>query len=218
MIRALKFPMLLGAICFLASCDLGTEPDIDGTATRKMAGEWYLQLFDIDDNALTDYSLFTTSNTAANLSTEMWLIDNDLFAAQTKLSTNQDALTFTQAGPGDNLLYEGDGDAPDPSNVVDLGSTEEVQSATYKSMTITDGRILANAAHPPSKTVTDSLVMTITGNIVTDTYTAISYSIVDNGGVLDTSVVWQKVSSTLTAEGPYLLKGYRRTGFLEDEH
>ncbi|MEO7175831.1 MAG: lipid-binding protein [Saprospiraceae bacterium] len=200
------------------SCDLGTEPDIGGTNTRKMAGEWYLQLFDADDNALTNHSLFTTSNTAANLSTEMWLIDNDVFAAQTKLSTNQDALTFTQAGPGDNLLYEGDGDAPDPSNVVDLGSTEEVQSATYRSMTITDGRILANAAHPPSNTVTDSLVMTITGNIVTDTYTAISYSIVDNGGVLDTSVVWQKVSSALTADGPYLLKGYRRTGFLEDEH
>jgi len=59
-------------VAFLSSCDLTDNPAIEGSNTEAMAGEWYLQLMDAVDSTLyVDYSLATTSNTAANVADKL---------------------------------------------------------------------------------------------------------------------------------------------------
>lgn len=209
-----KILLLLFVIGFaFQSCDLVKEPAIEGTNTQAMAGEWYVALYDDAGEQLTAISSITTSNTAANLPTEMWLIDHGIFGQQFLVATDQSALTFNANKSGNKEFADGDAPDPEQDEIPAIGTTEEVSSAVPEFATIT-GSILKNAAHPPSKTVTDSIRLTITGIYRTTVYQVSGYDI--NG--TDTLVNWTVQSVSEAPDGPYIMAGYRRTGFLEDEH
>ncbi|MBK6546755.1 MAG: hypothetical protein IPO78_08955 [Saprospiraceae bacterium] len=211
--KSIKYLVFLFLITF-QSCDLTDEPAITGTAVQSMAGEWFLQLADATDGTLyVDYSMCTTSNTAANTADKMWFFDHDhFFSTQNKLSVNINDLSFSS--DDDNLLYDATHKAPTGKPVVAIGTVKTVLSATPAKIKITNGKILKNAARPPSKTTTDSLYMLMTGVYSQFNYMADTYQI--NG--VDTTVVWKLVSTLTADDGPYAISGYRRTGFLEDEH
>lgn len=206
---------LLAILLIFQSCDLTDDPAITGTQVQKMAGEWFLQLRDAVDNTLyVDYNMVTTSNTAANTADKMWFLDHDhFFGTQNKMTVNITNLTFTADDA--NILFDGTHTKPAGKPVVSLGTIKTANSAVPSRIKIADGKILQNAARPPSGTQTDSMYMLMTGVYATYEYRAESYTI--NG--TDTTVVWQLINSPGESEdGPYKLSGYRRTGFLEDEH
>jgi hypothetical protein len=212
--------LIYAGIFFVAigmfSCDAGDEPGIDGTATQKLAGEWFLQLRDESGKLVIPYSLVTTSNTAANVATELWFVDHSFFGTQSKLAVDPNALTFTTTD-GQNIDFAPAG-APDDYPLVALGKIEKVISASAQTVTITNGKVLKDSFIAPSKAKTDSMYMQITGKYVEDTYQASEYKITTVGGVPDTTVVWKLTGSAIQIDGPYTLSGYRRTGFREDEH
>jgi hypothetical protein len=200
----------------LISCDAGDEPGIGGTATQKIAGEWFLQLRDESNKVVIPYSLVTTSNTAANVATELWFVDHSFFGTQSKLAVDAGALTFSTTD-GENIEYA-PADAPDDYPVVPLGKVETVVSSSPQTITIADGKVLKDSFIAPSKAKTDSMYLQITGKYVADTYQASEYKITVVDGVPDTTVVWKLTGSAIQVDGPYTLSGYRRTGFREDEH
>lgn len=135
-------------MAFLSSCDLTDNPAIEGSNTEAMAGEWYLQLMDAVDSTLyVDYSLATTSNTAANVADKMWFNDGaHIFDYQCLINTNQAALTFS-ATAADNLNFSSTHNPPAAKPVVALGTTKSVLSATPEKMTIEGGSISKIALH-----------------------------------------------------------------------
>lgn len=61
-----------------------SEFEPGGTATKNISGEWYVRVYEADSAgvvgaALTNYSAFTTYNTAANIPTEFFMNDNAHF-------------------------------------------------------------------------------------------------------------------------------------------
>ena len=116
----------LFVVAFLSSCDLTDNPAIEGSNTEAMAGEWYLQLMDAVDSTLyVDYSLATTSNTAANVADKMWFNDGaHIFDYQCLINTNQAALTFS-ATAADNLNFSSTHNPPAAKPVVALGTTKK---------------------------------------------------------------------------------------------
>lgn len=200
----------------LVACDAGDEPDIKGTATQELSGEWFLQLTDEANEVLVSYNLFTTSNTSANAATEMWFVDHDVFGAQSKVTVDPNAFTFSSTD-SPNLDYA-PGDAPAEKPVVKLGTVKKVVSGVPQTITISNGKVLKDAFTAPSKTKTDSMYLQITGKYVADTYQASEYKITTVAGKPDTAVVWKMTGTAIEPDGPYIMSGYRRTGFREDEH
>ena len=142
------------------SCDLGNDPDIGGTATQAVAGEWFTT-FNVSGDTGGDYYLITTSNTAANSTNEFLIFDDaNTWDYKVKSPLNLDAKTFGGTGL-QNLAYD-------------------------ITVNIANGKILPGAATSSGGNVTDSI------------YFQIEFS--DDPGTL------------------YDVAGYRRTGFLEDEH
>jgi hypothetical protein len=144
----------------LMSCDLGDDPDVGGTATQAVAGEWFTT-FNVSGESGGAYHLLTTSNTAANSTTEFLINDNaETWDYKVKTPLNLDAKTF-----GGSAL---------PNLSYDI------------TVNIANGKILPGAATSTGGNVTDSI------------YFEAEFS--DDPGVI------------------YQVAGYRRTGFLEDEH
>lgn len=158
--------LILSAFLFLGlmSCDLGDDPDVGGTATQAVAGEWWTTFtIDGDDVYSLGYQQITTANTAANVATEFLVTDvGHTWDYKVKCPLNLDARTFG----GDAL-----------ANLVDGYDI---------TMNIANGKILPNAATSTGGNVTDSI------------YFEIEFE--DDPGTV------------------YQVAGYRRTGFLEDEH
>ena len=144
----------------MMSCDLGNDPDVGGTATQAVAGEWFTT-FNASGETGGDYYLITTSNTAANSTNEFLIFDDaNTWDYKVKSPLNLDAKTFGGTGL-QNLAYD-------------------------ITVNIANGKILPGAATSSGGNVTDSI------------YFQIEFS--DDPGTL------------------YDVAGYRRTGFLEDEH
>lgn len=144
------------------SCDLGNDPDIGGTATQAVAGEWFTTFtIDGEDVYGLGYQLVTTSNTAANSAGEFLITDDgNQWDYKVKSPLNLDAKTFGGTGLA-NLAYD-------------------------ITVNIANGKILPGAATSSGGNVTDSI------------YFEAEFS--DDPGTI------------------YQVAGYRRTGFLEDEH
>ena len=144
----------------MMSCDLGNDPDVGGTATQAVAGEWFTT-FNVSGDTGGDYYLISTSNTAANSTNEFLIFDDaNTWDYKVKSPLNLDAKTFGGTGL-QNLAYD-------------------------ITVNIANGKILPGAATSSGGNVTDSI------------YFQIEFS--DDPGTL------------------YDVAGYRRTGFLEDEH
>jgi len=158
-----KFLILFAFLTIgMMSCDLGNDPDVGGTATQAVAGEWFTTFTIAGEDVYgLGYQLITTSNTAANSTTE-FMIKDDAHTWDYKVKTplNLDAKTF-----GGNAL---------PNLAYDI------------TVNIANGKILPGAATSTGGNVTDSI------------YFEAEFS--DDPGTI------------------YQVAGYRRTGFLEDEH
>ncbi|MDQ3142309.1 MAG: hypothetical protein M3Q56_08685 [Bacteroidota bacterium] len=212
--KHIKYILLALLFVFIQSCDLTDDPAITGTNTQSMAGEWYLELLGLDSSVAVGHSLHTTSNTAANLPNEMWFSDGGhVYHHQNKIDVNTATGTFS-ATNAINILYSGLTGTPTGTPVVALGTVKAFTSGDPERITITDGKISQETFIAPSKTRTDYFSCNITYILRTVSFTAASYSI--NG--TDTTVVWNRGSEMDEPDGPYILAGYRRTGFLEDEH
>lgn len=126
----------------MTSCE---KDEVGSTATEALAGEWYVTVDLIDANGnlfATGEEFFgigkfmvNTYNTAANNSNEMWVDDIDNFwEFKVKVNSDINNLTFMTNGAVANTSYEG-------CNV-----------------TITDGKVLPQAATTPHGTPADSIV------------------------------------------------------------
>jgi hypothetical protein len=119
-------------IVTLSSCQ--KDPEVGGTAVQAMAGEWWLQ---IDGEG--DYYHFSTYNTAANSSTEMWIDDLGSFwsadgSVKGKVAVNLADLSFSGA------------------------NIENADPEVPITFSIESGKIIQNGAiGPVSKAVTDSI-------------------------------------------------------------
>ncbi len=144
--KKLVYAIVALATLTLASCE---KDPVGGTATEKMAGQWYVQAHAIDSagNILFEDAyevgnfFILTYNTADNALDSMFIQDMEsldgkaFWGFQTKVGCNQSAATFG-AADGFDLL----------------GGL---------SVDISDGKILYGAAHTPSGAVADSIVFNV---------------------------------------------------------
>ncbi|MBQ7530632.1 MAG: hypothetical protein IJT12_02880 [Paludibacteraceae bacterium] len=142
--KKILYAILALATLTLASCE---KDPIGGTATEKMAGQWYVQVQGVDaagtvlyeDEDLYGIGNFwlLTYNTAANTADSMWISDVDgaFWEFQVKVACNQSAGTFSAAA-GEDILN---------------GATA----------VITNGKILYGAAKTPSGMPADSIVFEV---------------------------------------------------------
>jgi hypothetical protein len=100
---------ILAVGVLMSSCDLGSEPDIEGTKLQAMAGEWWVQvLIDGEDVGGGGHYLVTTSNTAANNETDLIINDHELLVPDAPplsvvSKVNLPALTFDKVDKLPNM-------------------------------------------------------------------------------------------------------------------
>ncbi len=122
------------------SCE---KDEVGGTATQALAGQWYVTVDAVDDNGSTvledpfglGYTYVLTYNTAANISTEMYVSDLGYFWDYTvRVNSDVNNLTFSTDGEVENEAYE--------------DCMVEIE----------DGKLLTGAATTPSGMAADSIV------------------------------------------------------------
>ncbi|MGL2967285.1 lipid-binding protein [Flavobacterium sp. XGLA_31] len=129
------FVSLALALLTLVSCDEGGNPDAGGTTTQKFAGDWHIIALDPDGVTPAfggDYELFSTYNASSN-DENFWVDDHDSWMEiKTKVQANFSNMTFT-GQPNSPELYTGG------------------------TVTVTNGKILKDAAHSFGGHVVDSI-------------------------------------------------------------
>lgn len=136
--KILKNTLLLSFILALTltSCDQGGEPTIGGTVTQKFSGDWYIIALEPDGVTPAyggDYNLYSTYNAASN-DENFWIDDHDSW---------MEIKTKVQATDLKNLTFSG---KPDSEELYTEGT-----------VTVTNGKILKNAATSFGGHVVDSI-------------------------------------------------------------
>jgi hypothetical protein len=90
---------------FMSSCDLGSEPTIEGTKLQAMCGEWFVKVLQDGEDIGGGYYLITTSNTAANNETDLILDDHETWPAKVITKVNLGTMTF-DAAPNLTNMYD----------------------------------------------------------------------------------------------------------------
>lgn len=135
--------LIMCAGVLLSSCE---KDEIGSTATKALAGEWYVTVDGVDASGAVLYedafglghTMLYTYNTAANIPTEMYVDDaGNFWEYKVKVKSDIDALTFNTEGTVDNEAYDCD-------------------------VTIESGKVLLGAATTPHGTPADSIVFYIT--------------------------------------------------------
>lgn len=119
--------LLFSVLVFtLTACDNDTEPG--GTAVEKMAGDWVVSATDAAGTQ-SDYFMVYTYNTAANVSTEMFIeLDGDApFIYKAKIAVEYDARTFSMSAQTENTTS---GTGAPASMRISNGSVEEGAATT----------------------------------------------------------------------------------------
>jgi hypothetical protein len=204
-----------------ASCDLGDDPAIGGTATQALAGEYFIQLLSSPGGAVfLDYTQWTISNTAANVPDKIRITDNDhVWGFSGVFNSDVNSLTFS----GDSIpnpSYGGEA-VPAAMPFQAVGTIDTVLSGVPRYMTITEGKILKGVAHVPSNTIADSIAFFATGHYQASSYMVVGHTydtVTVDPLVIDTLSVFEYIQTFGAEDGPYFMSGYKRTGFLEDEH
>lgn len=120
-----KIIYALIAVTFVFTACRKDKIDAGGTATQNVAGEFWTNL---DDDKESFYKI-STYNTASNLSTEMWIDDNEqTFGFKGKVPVDVNAATFS----GTNIQNEYDNNT----------------------FNITNGKIVKDAVKAPGSGVT----------------------------------------------------------------
>lgn len=128
----------------LVSCDKGGDPDPGATKVVDMAGDWYVKLMiDGEDVYHIGYYLLSTYNTAANDGQEMWVDDHELWPTKVKVPVNVESMTFEGSTLNNLYSYELQGETISPD------------------VTITDGKVLMDAATTSGGNTADSIHMNI---------------------------------------------------------
>lgn len=165
--KYIKYSLIL-LVFAMASCDLGSEPAIEGTKLKAMAGEWWVQLYMDGEDQGIGYHLVTTANTAENNETDLIVDDHGTLTAyeyppiKVISKVNLGGMTFNPTA--------------------DLANLNTGESA----VSILDGKIIKGVATTPGGNKTDS--------------------------------IYVKFEFKSVPGEQYEYAGYRRTGFLEDEH
>ncbi len=132
----------ISSLSLITSCDKGGEPEVEGTSTRKYAGDWFIRAKDAAGLEVSGYHLYLTYNTAANDNT-MWIDD---WATRTLAAPGTPAGYYLRTKL--NLdLTSGSFSAPSQPNLNDAGST----------VIITDGIITTNGGISKGGHVVDKI-------------------------------------------------------------
>jgi hypothetical protein len=136
---------LMAMLIAFTSCE---KDEIENTATVDMAGEWYVHVSlvapngeELDPDWFGDgYYNITTSNTAANIATEMWLVDPTCyyFPYQVKINADPSTMTFSSASNSENLYG--------PSAYL----YKNYEMIAGETVTVTDGKIVKGGAKTQS--------------------------------------------------------------------
>ena len=127
--------MFLVAMCVtsLSACVKESDDDAGGTATQAMAGEWWIQIGIDNELLVPNYFKILTYNTAENISSKMWIDDQEnLWPFKIKMDVNPAEKTFSA----------------------------NASESEYGDITVTlqNGKIIPGAVIAPnSKAVTDSI-------------------------------------------------------------
>ncbi|MFA5417629.1 MAG: lipid-binding protein [Bacteroidales bacterium] len=134
-ILIIGFTLLLG---IMMSCDKMKDPKVDYVNLGKyLPGEWWVT-YTVDGVDIYDmgHTVLTTSNTAANTSTDMWVTDNGNFwTFQVKATADPGNYTFSVID-GTDIMYD-------------------------DTTTITNGRVFIDGGISKAGNVTDSIYMEI---------------------------------------------------------
>lgn len=131
--------LIVCAGMLLSSCE---KDEIGSTATKALAGEWYVTVDGVDANGAVLYedvfglghTMLYTYNTAANIPTEMYVDDaGNFWEYKVKVKSDINALAFHTEGAAANEAYDCD-------------------------VTIESGKVLPGAATTPHGTPADSIV------------------------------------------------------------
>ncbi len=148
-----NFKYLIGIVAFsmlllFTACDEAEDANIGVTSIEEMAGDWYVTTA-FNGNTVLGYKKITTYNTAANTNDKMWINDNGkIWEFKAVANVDYASKTFS----GENL--------------------ESNYSGTPITVTITNGKILKNAATTTGGNRSDSIYFDIEfsddpGNIYT---------------------------------------------------
>lgn len=131
-----KYILLLAVISFIfIGCSDDVEPG--GTATEALAGDWFVLLTDEAGNDIAGgFHKVTTYNTAANIPTEMFFDDGNLWPIKGKVNCDIKSLTFNTSDFVENsYAYEG----------------------VYYKFKIHEGKVLLDQGHAKSGRTSDSI-------------------------------------------------------------
>ena len=178
----------------LTSCEMD-DPEVENTAVAPMAGEWFVQ-WDVADGSggwehVADYSHIMTASTSNNTDSEMWV--GDVFDDPRNLES-------TTIGSFWTFMVRAK---------VDLGAmtftANDKSIATVGAKAPTPAKPAGTPAVPY-----DINVKIMDGKIIKDGSTPPSGTTTDS---IQFQIEFGDDPGTI-----YRASGYRRTGFLEDEH
>lgn len=139
----INFILILAMAALVTSCEADGYADYDPgqTKTQELSGEWFVSVYDLEGNRLTDYFLLTTYNTAENDNT-IWVDDHEvMFPLKVKAEASLEDLTFSTEA-AQNLYVE--------------------DSTGVGTATITNGIIIPDGGHATgSDNVVDSLAFEV---------------------------------------------------------
>lgn len=130
------FIILLCSSFLITSCDEGGDPNPGGTKTKDFAGDWHIIALEPDGVTPAyggDYNLFSTYNASSN-DENFWIDDHDSWM---EIKTKVQAVDFNK------LTFKGQPDAD--------------ELYTGAKVTVTNGKIMKNAAHSFGDHVVDSI-------------------------------------------------------------
>jgi len=125
--------VIVAGLAMVTFLSCSKKPDIDGTATQSMANEWWATIY--YPGGSFGPEKIATYNTAAN-SNEIWIDDGgNLYDFKVKAQADLGSLTFK-------------------------ATNAENEYGSWKA-TITDGKILKDAAKSKTGNITDSIYMKV---------------------------------------------------------
>ena len=96
LIKSLSVVLMLSLV--ITACRKEKDTDAGGTTTQAMAGEWWVQIKVNNVPVVPNWFKILTYNTAENVSTKMWLDDEEhIWPFKLKMDVDPAAKTFSAA-------------------------------------------------------------------------------------------------------------------------
>ena len=193
----------------ISACDLKDDFVVERSATNPINGEFFVTLDMLDGTEWVEdaYSLgyvpIVFSNTTANDPDSVWIDDNGNWPVKAKIKCNPETKTFeagtSRANYGIQVIAK--------EEVTKFAAFKKAHSIGYKEVHIDRHVDALDSFLVSGYGIT---VKVISGKIETGTYETPSKAMTD---AINIELEWSDDPGTT-----YRYKGYRRTGFIEDEH